>query len=354
MNRVRKVLALTALLAWNASAQVEQDTADIARYVMQENMRRQEQEQQQQQGSAILESARQGGVGGGGSSINPSALQGQGSQNKGKDANDAAGSALMAAGAAMMATPQTMPIGIALMAMGMLAKKQADEDNNAANQSAMTAAASQFGGASGTNGAGTTQVKANPNIANARGMSSIQDPKIKAALKKMEDAGYTVTEQGLHKPDGTLVPASAFNSAGSMAAAGFDPATIRESQKVLGVINEELSKGKWGSMAMSEGSGGGAGGGYSSGSGSPGSESDSFKAFNPFGLGADQKKALIAGKTVLLGGEPIGVRGNNIFEMMHFAYEKRRNGRQFIESEGQVPGPSMRSPASVSPKITGR
>lgn len=343
MSRAHQILALCALLAWNASAQVQQDSADIARYVMQENMRR-----QQERDNALQENAVRGGAaGGGGSSINPAALMGQASQKKAKDANDSAGQALMAAGAAMMAMPPTMPIGIALMAMGMLAKKQGEEDNNAANMSGMTAAATQLSGAGGTNGSSTTPV------VDAKGKSSIQDPKIKEAVKKMEAAGYKVTEEGLHNPDGSLTPASAFNSPSSMAAAGFDPATIRETQKVLGVINEELSKAKFGSMAMAEG--GGSSGSSSYGSGGSNSDSDSFKAFNPFGLGTDQKKALIAGKTVLLDGEPIGVKGNNIFEMMHFAYEKRRNGRQFIETENlNRAGPSLRMPASEKSKLTNR
>jgi hypothetical protein len=231
------------------------------------------------------------------------------------------------------------------MAMGQMAKKQADHDNNAANQSGATFAATALGGATGTNPAA-------PNPSDPTGKSGYQDPKIAEALKKFTDAGYKVTDAGLVHPDGKLTPASAFNSAASMAAAGLDPRGINESQKVLAVVNQELGKtNKMGSMSVATEGGGGAGGSAADNDSHSGGANQKF---DPFGLGAERKKALIAGKTVLFDGEPIGVAGNNIFEMVHTAYQKRRKGNQFIETEiasggggGAMVPASVRGPANV-------
>ena len=70
---------------------------------------------------------------------------------------------------------------------------------------------------------------------------------------------------------------------------------------------------------------------------------------NPFAVGADAKKQMVAGKTVMFDGEPIGVRGNNIFDMVHAAYQKKRQNNNFIESADSRPGPSTRMPASIRP-----
>lgn len=318
---------------------VQQDSNDISQMVKQQEEQRQQQAvQERNMGGGSMPSM-------GGNSINPAAQMGQGSQNQGKDKNDSTGSALMAAGAALMASPYTMPAGIVLMAMGQLAKKQADHDGNAAGQSGATYAASGLGGG----GSGTNPVKPNPS--DPKGKSSYQDPKIADALKKFNDAGYKVTEDGLYHPDGKFTPASAFNTPASMAAAGLDPRGIKESQKILDVANRETIKGNK-MPALSVVADGGGGGGNSS---DDSNSSSASQKFDPFGLGAAQKKAMIAGKTVLFDGEPIGVAGNNIFEMVHTAYQKRRKGNQFIETEvasgtGPVKGmapASVRGPANV-------
>jgi hypothetical protein len=342
-----KTMLYTLSLSVSASAAepiVQQDSGDIARLVMQEEARRRAAQTQ-----AIKEQATTNAgtaATGASNSINPSALMGQGSQNQGKSANDAAGTALMAAGAAMMSSPYTMPAGVVLMALGQLAKKQADHDGNAAAQSGATFTASGISGATGANTTGTsTATAAHPT--DPTGQSGYEDPKIAAALKKFTDAGYKVTDAGLIHPNGKLTPASAFNTPASMAAAGLDARGIKEAQKVLDVINQEL--GKTGKLAQMSIATDGGGGGSSGPSDNDSHSGESAPVFNAFGLGVAQKKALIAGKTVLFDGEPIGVAGNDIFEMVHMAYQKRRLGNQFIETEvanGSGGGAGM-SPASV-------
>ena len=67
---------------------------------------------------------------------------------------------------------------------------------------------------------------------------------------------------------------------------------------------------------------------------------------NPFNIDGDKKGQLVAGKTVMFDGEPIGVRGQNIFDMVHSCYQKKREGKHFIETEMDV---ATRLPASVKP-----
>jgi hypothetical protein len=188
----------------------------------------------------------------------------------------------------------------------------------------------------------------------ADGSSGFSDPKVAEGIAAMKEAGYKVTPTGVTLPDGTSVPASAFNSAASMTAAGFDPAAAREAQKVSDALNDEISKyskGRVASVGVDSGGGGGAAG---SGSGSSGEGSDMLTLrpmANPFALGLDAKKKLIAGKTVMFEGEPIGVRGQDIFEMVHTAYQRKRAGHNFIEADDG--GTTVRAPASVV-KFKGR
>ncbi len=263
-------------------------------------------------------------------SINPGAKEGKDSQKGGSGANAAIGAALMAAGAAMMASPPTIPPGVALMAMGMLAMMQSKEDSGAANESAATGMASNVND-------GKLGTPTDPT-----GSSAFADAKIKEGQAKLAEAGYKMTSKGLTAPDGTFTPAKAFDSPSSMAASGMSPSSIAAVQAALadaqgGAMN--------GARVSSVGVNSGGGGGLTEGDSNGSSASDSGNS-NPFGLGADQKRSMVAGKTVMFDGEPIGVRGQNIFDMVHTAYQKKRDGKHFIEGEVDV---STRMPASVKP-----
>ncbi len=322
-----KLFLILALFSVNfAVAQSQQDSADIQRLM--------EQERARQEAEARRRAAQQQA-----NSINPSALTGKDSQKKGAGANTAAGIALIATGTAMMANPPTVPPGAALVAMGILALMQADHDKKAANASATTANASQLSGATYTN------------PTDPSGQFGFSDPRIAQAQKQLQAAGYKMTSKGLHHPDGSFTPATAFNSPSSMAAAGLDENTIKETQKALGAVNEEISKYKVSSVAVDTG----AGGAGASSEASVNEEQPSSSVFNPFGLSSDQKKALMAGKTVMFDGEPIAVSGSNIFDLVHVAYQTRRNGNQFIETEnlrGSRREISVRGPASIGSSPT--
>jgi hypothetical protein len=264
--------------------------------------------------------------------INQGSNQGQASQSGGSGANAAAGAALMAAGAALMANPPTAPQGAMLMAMGVLAMMQSGHDGDAAGQSGTTGLASIEGNK------GTVT---NPNP--ATGTSAFTDSKIAQGKAALAAQGYQMGPNGaLTTPDGTTIPASAFNSPSSMASAGMSPQTIADAQKILADAAKDTPKvsgvavnSSGGGMAVSEGEGNGE------------ANATGGMALNPFNLNADAKAKLIAGKTVMFDGEPIGVRGQNIFDMVHNCYQKKRKGNHFIESENDV---SVRSPASLRRK----
>jgi hypothetical protein len=255
-------------------------------------------------------------------SINPSASAGQASQGAGAGANQAAGQALMAAGSALASNPDTRAEGLALMAMGALALAQSAHDSNAADQSANTLAASN-------------STSLTPNSAGTAGFSA----QAKQGLQTLADNGYSVSAAGVTNPDGSLTPASAYSSPSAMAAAGMSPAVVAEAKKVTDALNAEMAK--VGSVGVS--SEGGGGQGPAAASNSNGETLVLGKYKNPFALGIADKSKLVAGKTILFDGEPIGVSGGNIFDMVHAAYEKKRGMNTFIETEG----PSLRAPASV-------
>ena len=106
-------------------------------------------------------------------------------------------------------------------------------------------------------------------------------------------------------------------------------------------INKELSQYSVSSMAVDSAGGSGSGGGGGSYGSSDYSSFKMPKFKSPF-ANQDSKK-LLAGKSVMVGGEPIGVKGDNLFDMVHRAYQKKRNRRQFMESSK-----SGRLPASMT------
>jgi hypothetical protein len=280
-------------------------------------------------------------------SINPAANQGQSSQNSGALANMAAGAALMAA--CMMTTPPNL----ALCALGALAMAQGAADSGAGNQSGNTAGLSN---ASGTNPAGTTPATPAPGLVgdpsgttstinNGTPGGSTTAGLTQAGQAALANAGYVVTPAGVTTPSGTTVPASSFGTASGMSAAGFGASDIQDAQKAIADLNKNAASGATVSGVATNDSGGG-GPSMTNGAGAGGSSGlSALNIKNPFALTNEAKKGLVAGKTVLLDGEPIGVRGDDIFEMVHKAYTKKRERNAFLETT--IPGAPLRMPAST-------
>jgi hypothetical protein len=131
-----------------------------------------------------------------------------------------------------------------------------------------------------------------------------------------------------------------------MSAAGFDGAgamkQVASIEKKLGL---DQTAGSTSGLATAEGAGGAS---VTNKYGDlPPFQLPKFKS--PFDLSAAEKARLAAGKTVSVGGDPIGVKGDDIFAMIHRAYQFQQSGNNFImDAKGGVdtPGVSIRAPAS--------
>ena len=271
-----------------------------------------------------------------GTSINPSAQAGKSSQSSGSAANMAMAAMMMAACMA------TQPPNMALCMMGAMAAMQGAADKDAADQSAATQTATNTSGATATNAA------AKPTFADAAPGTAAFDEqkKIKQGMATLKAAGYTASPAGISSAGGNIA-ASSFGSSGSMLAAGLDPAAVKEAER----IGKDVSS-RYSTMSMAADGGGGGGGGSEGGGGGGGGNEASLPALNPyknpFALATDKKAELMAGKTVQFDGEPIGVKGNDIFQMVHAAYDRKRAGAHFIETDHDPQlGASVRAPASV-------
>ncbi|MGE4132030.1 MAG: hypothetical protein AB7F86_10370 [Bdellovibrionales bacterium] len=260
-----------------------------------------------------------------GTNINNNSHIGQNSQNNGSNANNMAGAMLIATGSALLPNPPTTAQGAMLIAMGIMALMQGAHDKDAANASGLT------GYNSALNGTGVNE--GSKNGTDPGSGNSGYSEQIKEANKKLAAAGYKVTDQGLVHPDGKITPASAFSSQSALQNAGVDPNVLAELDKINKAVADSLQKFSVSSVGTEGGGGGAATHGYEDQSVQDGT---AVAAVDPFALSDAQKKALAEGKTVLMGGEPIGVAGANIFDMVHKCYQKKRTGNQFFEEGGGV------------------
>lgn len=258
-------------------------------------------------------------------SINPGAQVGQNSQSSGAGLNAAVGAALI--GACLAPCPKCM---MPLCAMGAMALMQAGHDAGAAGQSAASFDASKYG--------------ANPTVSDPNGIGGFDKDKLALATAKLGEAGYTVSENGVKYPDGSTYGSTDLISPAAMESAGLGAGSAAEAQSLVDGIVADATKDANSPRVSGVGINGGGGG--SGGSGGDGGGSSSAYGSGTYAMNADDQKKLIAGKTVMFDGEPIGVRGNNIFEMVHQAYQKKRQGNQFIETADNS-GASIRAPASL-------
>lgn len=277
--------------------------------------------------------------------INQGANTGQQAENGGSGANNAAGAALIAAGTPLLANPQTMPMGMALIAMGILALMQGGSDSGAAGQSGNSAATSAIN--NGSPSSVTTDGGGGPTSTTDNGLkAAFATPAGQAAQAALASVGASITAAGVTSPNGTTTPLSSFSSPSAMSAAGLDG---KQAAAVLAGIEKKLgvdSSGRVSGMATAEGAGGGGA------SNQFGKELD-FKMpkfGNPFDLSAAEKAQMLAGKTVTLGGDPVGVAGDDLFAMIHRAYVRKTTTEEFINGigvGGEAPSVSVRAPASV-------
>ena len=282
------------------------------------------------------------------SGINQGAKEGSNSQNSGMMINLAAGGTL----AAICATEG----GAWACPMAAMAFLQAATQSAAKNQSDGVYDATQFqvpeyssgdplansnitdpslpSSPSGSTGGGN-------DLGNSSGFeSSFGNPTINSQLAKLEDMGYKVnTSKGtVTTPKGEF-PMKAFGSADAMAAAGMDPSQVSAARKGLAALNADLTE-KYGddapkvvAMGVSGGLGGSSfGGELSEDGGDKGSDPmAAYLASLKKKLNQNRGPANVAGMQKMFGGEPIGVKMDNIFDMVHRRYQKKRKAKVFIE-----------------------
>lgn len=267
-----------------------------------------------------------------GTNINQNAETGEKSQKSGSATN------MMAAAMLMAACMATQPPNMALCAMGALAAMQGAHDAGAAKKSNDTYKQSLYNDGNATTGSG-------PSASDDTGAAGFPADVAKG-LDKMKADGYSVSEAGITFPDGSFKPASAFSSPAAMAAAGLNPEDGQKAAEILKGLNtgtEDPNAIRISSIATDGGPGGGGGGNRANSD-----DSNGFSFSNPWALSKAARQKMVEGKSVNVAGEPIGVKGDHLFEMVHRAYGKRRETANFIENEYGVASASTRAPASAA------
>ncbi|MBK7845180.1 MAG: hypothetical protein IPJ71_16100 [Bdellovibrionales bacterium] len=289
---------------------------------------------------SLVAHATSGTEGGG---INEGSKQGSSSQNMGTIINLAAGGTLAAICATEGGAWACPMAAMAFLQAATQAAAAGDSNNvtDATNYKPPTDTGGGSGGGGGGNGDGSGgggSGGGGDGGGGGGGFESGGNPIIDNNLRELEKNGYKVnpTAGTVTTPKGVF-PTSAFSSADSMAAAGMDPSQVAAARKGLEALNKELAE-KYGEgpsvVAMGVGGAGGGGSGVESGEGGAANGSDPMAAYLASlknKLNQKRDPASVAGMQKMLGGEPIGVKMDNIFEMIHRRYQKKRKANVFIE-----------------------
>jgi len=252
-----------------------------------------------------------------------------------------------------------------MIMMGVMALGQAAASLAAAGQSSGTgdASAAGWGDYSLSPGAGTdptgvggTGVDGGSNSGGGTITPAGLQNKIKDGLKTLASQGVHVdlAAKTVTMPDGTTKSLDSIKDAASMAAAGFSPSQSSAALAAADKLTKEALAKYGGDMprvtAVGVESGGGDGGGSYSSNSEDGRSN--YMGNMRYGLSAADKARMIAGKSIMAGGEPIGVKGDDIFQMIHRHYDLKRKGNEFIEIAEAAPAPILRNKASIQKGFT--
>lgn len=236
------------------------------------------------------------------------------------------------------------------MAMGVLSMSQGALQFGGARQSGRVGAATNVSWGDTDSGLPPWDPN-NPNTWGPNG--NPLTPEQRTQFNELRREGYQFNRNGtVTAPDGKLLKGEDFKSAEAMAAAGIPSDQIGGLQAALEEANKlaaaQVANSANAPNVVSMGIDGGAGGGRSPASydGADSSFDDYLaKLRNPFGLTAQQKAQMVAGKTVSHGDDKIGVKVDDIFKMVHRRYQEKRADNEFIEAAPAV------APAAA-PKVT--
>lgn len=267
--------------------------------------------------------------------INQGANRGSASQGAGKSANQMAGMAfgmLCMVGCSQISQYACYACPLAAMAIGQLGA-----DGDAQKQSDQAADASFSGGGYNAQGTGyDTNYDISGLVPAGTDTSSAKPTSIADISKALASKGYTLNPDGSVKtPDGVL-PADTFNSPSSMAKAGLSSSDIKAATAAIEKVNKDIDAKYGGDRVVAVGVNT-AGGGYEDGSGG-GRHSSGDSAFDEYlrklrgGVGgAGNIKRGVAGKSINVGGEPVGVKGDDIFKMIERQYSSKSARNEFIK-----------------------
>lgn len=275
----------------------------------------------------------------GGNGINKDAGQAKGDQAMGAAQNLLTAGLMTATAMPLISSqnPGTQTTGYIMLAMAALSAAQAAMLAMNSGDSGKTEAASAGTGADWSNGLRDSGSYVAPDSTNTQTPTeqsiaalASKSPAGAKAVSALQAGGYSLSKDGLKDPSGKTTPLSSLSSPSAMSSAGLSSETIEAVQEVLG--KAEANGAKVVAMGLDSGGGGGA-------SRSPSDSDDEWekkmadvwKIKNPFDKSAEDKRKMIAGKSVSLGGEPIGVASENIFHKISKNYKNRVQLKEFLE-----------------------
>jgi len=222
--------------------------------------------------------------------------------------------------------------------MAVMSGQQGDEHNGAAGMSSLTSAQSSTGGSSGSN------IKDD--------LKQFEEYKnLDENMKKLAEGGYTYDPKtGTIKAGDKTYKASDFANSGAMSAAGFPKSSIDQAMAGANAMSKRAEK-NWAKVkktigaataanGFDEGGGGGAGGGAAAFSDEMGAGAGYGYggAGGATGAGIGREPTAVAGMQKNFNGEPIGVAGDSIFEMMKRRFKvKDKQNAFFNETDLLIP-----------------
>ncbi len=225
------------------------------------------------------------------------------------------------------------PVGITMVAMGILASMQAGAHGKTANQAGMTMAATDaFGNARTTDNGSTDGF-------GAAGFDASGFNKAAASIAKdfaSKKIPITFDGKKLVGPNGFKIGPEDVMSAKGMAGAGLSKDQIASISGEVSKLNkaaEDKFKMTTPNFGFSEGGGGGGAYGKSPSNGDAGADGmDGLGRAGQATLSSINSKAATSGLTKDYHGDPIGVSNDSIFNMMTKRYQLKDHQDSFIGS----------------------
>lgn len=250
-------------------------------------------------------------------------------QSGGAGANAAIGMALSAAAMALMMMEQTRPAGMALMMMAGMAMQQSGETAKKSASNTGTSNKVSYNPSSGDSG--LTGVDPADPFGNPQSLTRTATYKTAISnFKKAEALGmkYDPKTNTMSLPNGKQVALSESGMANAGLGSAALAAAKKEADKLSEKILSDMNKSLIGTMdADGSGSGSSASGNASSYEEEP---MPGFAAPEPTESLADRSAASVAGMTKNFNGEPIGVAGDSLFDMVNRRYQRKEKQDFFI------------------------